>query len=70
MQERIKANPSDPEIRNVIGSLRRFPTPESKETLDLIGNSVTDPRIAQRATEAAEEMGARLRGEVPGFPPR
>ena len=68
MQERIKANPSDPEIRNVIGSLRRYPTPEAKETLDLIGQSATDPKTAERATSAAEEIDRRLRGEIPDFP--
>lgn len=68
MKERIESNPADPEIGQAVGTLRRFPTKESLETLVMIRDTVPDENVAKRAGEAAEEVGARLRGEIPSMP--
>lgn len=68
IQERIQGNPADPEIANAVGTLRRFPTKESLETLVMIRDTVPDETVAKRAGEAADEVGARLRGEIPPIP--
>jgi len=65
MKERIQSNPADPEIRNVVGTLERYPTPESKETLEVIATTSPDAEVARSAAAAAEEVGKRLRGEIP-----
>jgi hypothetical protein len=69
MKERIQASPSDPEVRNTIGTLRRYPTQESLETLNFIAVSSADDKTRQRATDAAAEVDRRLRGEIPPLPP-
>jgi hypothetical protein len=69
MKERIESNPADPEIGTAVGTLRRFPTKESLETLVMIRDTVPDAELQKRAGEAAEEVGARLRGEIPPVPP-
>ncbi len=65
IKHRVTANPNDPEIGSAVGTLRRFPTKESHETLQLISTTATDEKIAKRAQEAAEDVGRRLRGELP-----
>jgi len=65
IKDRVTANPNDPEIGRAVGTLRRFPTRESHETLQLISATATDEKIAKRAQEAAEDVGRRLRGELP-----
>lgn len=65
MRERIQANPSDPEVANTIGTLRRYPTRESLDTLNLIASVSPDDQTRERATSAAAEVDRRLRGEVP-----
>jgi len=65
IRERVQANPSDPEVRNAIGTLRRYPTQESLDTLNLIAASAPDKKVAERATEAATDVDRILRGEMP-----
>jgi len=65
MQERIRANPSDPEVARTIGSLRRFPTTESRDTLALVRDSTGDAKVRKRADEAVQEIDRTLRGEIP-----
>ncbi|MHC4971689.1 MAG: HEAT repeat domain-containing protein [Planctomycetota bacterium] len=68
MRERIQANPDDPEVANSIGTLRRYPTQESLDTLNLIANVSPDDKIRERAVDAAAQVDKRLRGEVPEVP--
>jgi hypothetical protein len=68
IRDRIQADPKDPEVGNTIGTLRRFPTRESLDTLNLIAASTPDKEIQRRATEAATEVDRRLRGEPPELP--
>ncbi len=68
MKERVQSNPNDPEVGNAVGTLRRYPTKESFDTLVVIRDSVTDPELAKRAGEAAEEVNKRLMGQIPDFP--
>jgi hypothetical protein len=70
MRERIQANPSDPEVANSIGTLRRYPTQESLDTLNLIATMTPDDRTRERATTAAAEVDRRLRGEIPQVQPK
>jgi hypothetical protein len=65
MRERIQADPNDPEVANSIGTLRRFPTRESLDTLNLIATVSPDDKIREKATNAATEVDRRLRGEIP-----
>jgi len=65
IRDRIQSDPKDPEIANTIGTLRRFPTPESLDTLNLIASSSPDPGIQGRASEAATEVDRRLKGIPP-----
>jgi len=68
MKERVQSNPNDPEVGNAVGTLRRYPTKESYDTLLVIRDSVKDPEVAKRAGEAADEVNKRLLGEIPAFP--
>ena len=68
MRDRIQANPSDAEVGNTIGTLRRFPTEKSLETLNLIATTSPDRKTQERASSAAEDVGRRLRGELPDLP--
>jgi hypothetical protein len=52
-------------VGNTIGTLRRYPTKESLDTLNLIATASPDQEIQRRATEAAAEVDRRLRGELP-----
>ncbi|HEX5135918.1 MAG TPA: HEAT repeat domain-containing protein [Planctomycetota bacterium] len=65
IRDRIQADPKDPEVANTIGTLRRFPTQESLDTLNLIATSASDPAIQRRAGEAATEVDNRLKGILP-----
>jgi hypothetical protein len=65
IRDRIQADPKDPEVANTIGSLRRFPTQESLDTLNLIAATTPDKETGRRATEAAAEVDRRLRGVLP-----
>jgi hypothetical protein len=65
IRERVQADPKDPEVGNTIGTLRRYPTKESLDTLNLIATATPDQEIQRRATEAAAEVDRRLRGELP-----
>jgi hypothetical protein len=65
IRDRIQADPKDPEVANTIGTLRRFPTAQSLDTLNLIASSAQDPQIQKRATEAATEVNNRLNGILP-----
>ena len=65
IKERIQANPDDPEIGRALGSLRRFPSKESHETLVLISQTSPDEKLAQRAADAAKEVDDRLKGILP-----
>lgn len=65
IRDRVQADPKDPEVANTIGTLRRFPTRESLDTLNLIASSAPDKEIQRRATEAATEVDNRLRGILP-----
>ena len=67
MKERIEKNPKDPEVNNVIGTLRRYPTQESLETLNFIAATAGDKEIQERAQGAAEDVDRRLKGELPDF---
>jgi len=66
IRERIQSDPKDPEVANTIGTLRRFPTQESLDTLTYIASTTPDKDVQRRATDAAEDVGRRLRGELPG----
>ncbi|MFQ5844294.1 MAG: HEAT repeat domain-containing protein [Planctomycetota bacterium] len=68
MQERVRAEPGNPEVGRLVGRLQRFPTPESKQTLDLIAETTPDEQIKGRALKAAAEVDKRLRGEIPKLP--
>jgi hypothetical protein len=68
IKERVQANPNDPEVKSAIGTLARYPTKESLDTLTLIAESNEDDKIKERAQKAAEGVQARLNGEIPGLP--
>ncbi len=68
MQERIRTEPGNPEVASVIGSLRRFPTRESKQTLDLIAETSPDEKVRARALSAAEAVDQKLKGIIPEVP--
>jgi hypothetical protein len=70
MKERIQANPTDPEVSNSIGTLRRYPTQESLDTLNMIATVSPDDKTRERATSAATEVDRRLRGEIPEVKPK
>ena len=55
-------------IGSAIGTLRRFPTQDSLDTLNSIAATSPDKDIQERASSAAEDVGRRLRGEVPQMP--
>ena len=65
IRDRIQADPKDPEVANTIGTLRRYPTKESLDTLNLIASSSPDKEIQRRATDAATEVDKRLKGILP-----
>lgn len=67
IKERVQANPGDPEVASAIGTLQRFPTKESHETLVMISQTATDEKIAKRAAEAATQVDNRLKGVLPDF---
>ena len=68
MQERIRTEPDNPEVASVIGSLQRFPTKESKQTLDLIAETSPDEKVRARALSAAEAVDQKLKGIIPEVP--
>ncbi|MEM8884164.1 MAG: hypothetical protein AAGD14_08860 [Planctomycetota bacterium] len=68
IQERIQANPSDPDVSRVIGTLRNYPTQDSLDTLNTIATSSEDDKLKERATNAAADVQKRLNGELPGMP--
>ena len=68
IRERVTSNPNDPEIKSAVGTLRRFPTKESQETLQYIADSTPDEGLAKNAQSAADDVARRLRGEIPGIP--
>ncbi|MHC4407442.1 MAG: HEAT repeat domain-containing protein [Planctomycetota bacterium] len=68
IRERVEANPSDPEVKSAIGTLSRYPTKDSLQTLTLISESSEDDKVKERATKAAERVQAKLSGEIPGMP--
>ena len=70
IKERVTAKPDDPEIRSAIGTLKRFPTRDSQETLTLISTTTTDETLAKRAADAAADVDRRLRGELPDIAPK
>ena len=65
IRDRVQADPKDPEVANTIGTLRRYPTKESLDTLNLIASSSPDKEIQRRATDAATEVDKRLKGILP-----
>jgi hypothetical protein len=65
IRDRIQADPKDPEVANTIGTLRRFPTQQSFDTLTLIASSAPDKEVQRRASEAATEVNNRLKGILP-----
>lgn len=65
IRDRIQSDPKDPEVGNTIGSLRRFPTQESLDTLNLIATASPDKEIQRRAAEAATDVDQRLKGVPP-----
>ncbi len=67
IQERVQANPNDPDISNAIGTLRGYPTKDSLDTLNMIATSSQDEKLKQRATSAAEDVQRKLDGELPDF---
>jgi len=67
IKERVQKDPKDPEVNSAIGTLRRYPTQESLDTLNLIATSAGDKEIQDRAAGAADDVGRRLRGELPDF---
>ena len=62
IKERVQANPTDPEVGRAIGTLSRYPTQESLDTLTLISQSAEDDKIKERAMKAAESVEQRLSG--------
>jgi hypothetical protein len=66
IQERVRANPNDPDVAEAIGTLTRYPTKESLETLALISNSAGDDKIKERAAAGMASVQQRLNGEIPG----
>ncbi|MCZ6573584.1 MAG: HEAT repeat domain-containing protein [Planctomycetota bacterium] len=68
MQERIRTEPGNSEVASVIGSLQRFPTKESKQTLDLIAETSPDEKVRARALSAAEAVDQKLKGIIPEVP--
>lgn len=64
IQDRIKRDPSDPEVKNAIGTLSRYPTKESLDTLNLIAEGAEDDKTKDRATKAAEDVARRMSGEL------
>jgi hypothetical protein len=68
IKERVKTQPNDPEVNGAIGALRRYPTPESLDTLNTIATTAGDKEIQKRAAEAAADVDRVLRGELPTVP--
>jgi hypothetical protein len=68
IRERVQANPGDPEVKSAIGTLSRYPTQDSLQTLTLISESSEDDKVKERAAKAAERVQAKLNGEIPGMP--
>jgi hypothetical protein len=64
IQERVKRDPSDPEVKNAIGTLSRYPTQESLDTLNLIADGADDDKTKERATKAAEDITRKMSGEM------
>ena len=64
IQERVQRDPSDPEVKNAIGTLSRYPTQESLDTLNLIADGAEDDKTKDRATKAAEAVAGKLSGET------
>ncbi|MGH7163321.1 MAG: hypothetical protein ACREID_07540 [Planctomycetota bacterium] len=65
IKERVATDPDDPEVGSTIGALRRFPTKESRDTLILIRDGARNAEVKKRASEAADEVDRKLRGEIP-----
>ncbi|MHC4953895.1 MAG: HEAT repeat domain-containing protein [Planctomycetota bacterium] len=65
IQDRVKANPSDPDVTNAIGTLRSYPTQDSLDTLNMIAQGSGDDKLKDRATQAAEDVQRKLSGELP-----
>jgi hypothetical protein len=65
IKERVMANPDDPEVRSAIGTLQRFPSKESYETLMAISQGSSDAKTQKRATDAAKQVDDRLKGVLP-----
>jgi HEAT repeat protein len=68
IKERVQSQPDDPEVQAAIGTLRRYPTEQSHETLVLISQSVSDPKVAERAANAAADVDRKLKGIIPEPP--
>jgi len=67
IRERVLADPTDDSIGDAIGALRRYPTKESLDTLNIIGTQTPNQEIAKRAQEAAKDIDMRMRGAIPGL---
>ena len=65
IKERVAQDPNDPDITRAIGTLNRYPTKESLDTLNLIVQGTEDDKIRTRAEKAAEDVQKRLLGEMP-----
>ena len=68
IRDRVQANPGDPEVKSAIGTLSRYPTQDSLQTLTLISESSEDDKVKERAAKAAKSVQAKLNGEFPGLP--
>lgn len=64
IRERVQANPNDPDVSQAIGTLSRYPTQESLDTLNLISQGADDDNVKERATKAAESVEQRLSGAL------
>jgi len=67
IQERVKADPNDPDISSAIGTLRTYPTKDSLDTLNTIAETTQDEKLRDRASAAAEDVQRKLNGELPDF---
>jgi len=68
IKERFERNPDEKDINAAIGTLRRYPTQESLDTLNTIATQSPHDEVQNRAGKAAEEVSRRLEGEIPHMP--
>ncbi len=68
IKERFESNPKDKDISQAIGTLRRYPTKESLDTLNSIAVQSPHEDVQKRASEAATEVTRRISGEIPNMP--